>query len=92
MAKKKAVLAYSGGLDTSVAIRWIKEQYEYDVIAVGIDLGEDKDPEALRKKAEDVGAIKAYMIDAKDELAEEFILPSLKANAQIGRASCRERV
>ncbi len=81
MAKKKAVLAYSGGLDTSVAIRWIKEQYDYDVIAVGIDLGEDKDPEMLRKKAEDVGALKAYMIDAKDELAEEYILPSLKANA-----------
>ncbi len=81
MANKKAVLAYSGGLDTSVAIRWIKEEYGYDVIAVGIDLGEDKDPEALRKKAEDVGAVKAYMIDAKEELADEYVLPSLKANA-----------
>ncbi len=81
MAKEKIVLAYSGGLDTSVAIKWIQDHYGYDVIACGIDLGEDKDPEALRIKAEQIGAIKAIMINGKAELAEDYILPSLKGNA-----------
>ncbi len=81
MAKEKIVLAYSGGLDTSVAIKWIQDEYGYDVIACGIDLGEDKDPEALRVKAEKIGAIKAIMINGKEELAEEYVLPALKGNA-----------
>jgi len=81
MSKGKIVLAYSGGLDTSVAIKWIKEKYEYDVIALGIDVGEGKNPEAIREKALKVGAVKAIMIDAKELLAKEYILPALKANA-----------
>ncbi|MDQ0256955.1 argininosuccinate synthase [Evansella vedderi] len=80
MAKEKVVLAYSGGLDTSVSIKWIQEQYGYDVIALGLDVGEKKDFEAIKNKALDVGAIKAIMVDAKELLAEEYILPALKSN------------
>jgi len=81
MAKEKVVLAYSGGLDTSVSIKWIQEKYGYDVIALGLNVGEGKDLEAVRQKALDVGAIKAIMIDAKELLAKEYITPALKANA-----------
>lgn len=81
MAKEKVVLAYSGGLDTSVSIKWIQEKYGYDVIALGLDVGEGKDLQAIKDKALDVGAIKAIMVDAKDLLAQGYILPALKANA-----------
>ncbi|PKR83268.1 argininosuccinate synthase [Heyndrickxia camelliae] len=81
MSKEKIVLAYSGGLDTSVSIKWLQEKYNYDVIALGIDVGEGKDLEAIRQKALNVGAIKAIMVDAKELLAKEYILPALKANA-----------
>ncbi|TLS36856.1 argininosuccinate synthase [Pseudalkalibacillus caeni] len=81
MAKEKIVLAYSGGLDTSVSIKWIQEKYGYDVIALGLDVGEGKDLEGIKKKALEVGAIKAIMVDAKEMLADEYILPALKANA-----------
>ncbi|MBO8157582.1 MAG: argininosuccinate synthase [Bacillaceae bacterium] len=81
MMKKKCVLAYSGGLDTSVSIKWIQEKYGYDVIALGLDIGEGKDMESVRQKALKVGAIKAIMLDAKEELAEEYLLPALKGNA-----------
>ncbi|MEH7331591.1 argininosuccinate synthase [Neobacillus drentensis] len=80
MAKEKIVLAYSGGLDTSVSVKWIQEKYGYDVIALGLDVGEGKDLEAIKNKALNVGAIKAIMIDAKELLAKEYILPALKAN------------
>ncbi|ULT57932.1 argininosuccinate synthase [Neobacillus drentensis] len=80
MTKEKIVLAYSGGLDTSVSVKWIQEKYGYDVIALGLDVGEGKDLEAIKNKALKVGAIKAYMIDAKEMLAKEYILPALKAN------------
>ncbi|WP_066305378.1 argininosuccinate synthase [Bacillus sp. FJAT-29814] len=80
MAKEKIVLAYSGGLDTSVSVKWIQEKYGYDVIALGLDVGEGKDLEAIKNKALNVGAIKAIMVDAKEMLAKEYILPALKAN------------
>ncbi|MDR4945743.1 argininosuccinate synthase [Neobacillus cucumis] len=80
MTKEKIVLAYSGGLDTSVSVKWIQEKYGYDVIALGLDVGEGKDLEAIKNKALQVGATKAYMIDAKELLAKEYILPALKAN------------
>jgi argininosuccinate synthase len=80
MSKEKIVLAYSGGLDTSVSVKWIQEKYDYDVIAVSLDVGEGKDLEAIKNKALKVGAIKSYMIDAKEMLAKEYILPALKAN------------
>jgi argininosuccinate synthase len=80
MAKEKIVLAYSGGLDTSVSVKWIQEKYGYDVIALGLDVGEGKDLEAIKNKALNVGAIKAIMVDAKELLAKNYILPALKAN------------
>lgn len=81
MAKEKIVLAYSGGLDTSVSVKWIQEKYDYDVIALGLNIGEGKDLEEIKQKALDVGAIKSIAIDAKDLLAQDYILPALKANA-----------
>ncbi len=79
MANKKVVLAYSGGLDTSVAIPWLKEQ-GWDVIAVCLDVGEGKDLEFVKNKALQVGAIESYMVDAKDEFAENYALISLQAH------------
>ncbi|RIW29027.1 argininosuccinate synthase [Bacillus salacetis] len=80
MAKEKIVLAYSGGLDTSVSIKWIQEKYGYEVIALGLDVGEGKNLDFIREKALQVGAVKAYMIDAKEMLAKDYIVPALKAN------------
>ncbi len=77
----KVVLAYSGGLDTSVSIKWIQEKYGYDVIALGVDVGEGKDLEEVRDKALKIGAIKSLVVDAKEMLAYEYLLPALKANA-----------
>ncbi|MFJ7952635.1 argininosuccinate synthase [Lysinibacillus sp. NPDC096418] len=79
MANKKVVLAYSGGLDTSVAIPWLKEQ-GWDVIAVCLDVGEGKDLEFIKNKALQVGAVESYMVDAKDEFADEYALVSLQAH------------
>jgi len=77
----KVVLAYSGGLDTSVAIRWLKDKYNYDIIAVIIDVGNEKDFSAINEKALKVGAIKAYSVDAKETFVNDYIFPSLKAGA-----------
>lgn len=81
MEREKIVLAYSGGLDTSVAIKWLQDKYNYDVIAVAMDVGEGKDLDFIQQKALKVGAIKSYVLDVKKEFAEDFILPALKANA-----------
>ncbi|MGE7624148.1 argininosuccinate synthase [Viridibacillus sp. NPDC096237] len=76
---KKVVLAYSGGLDTSVAIQWLIDQ-GYEVVACCLDVGEGKDLDFVKNKALEVGAIESYMIDAKDEFAEEYALISLQAH------------
>nr|NNM91388.1 argininosuccinate synthase [Bacilli bacterium] len=78
--KQKLVLAYSGGLDTSVAIKWLSE-HGYDVIAMSADVGEGKDLSFVKEKALTIGAIASHMIDARAKFAQEFILPSLLANA-----------
>ncbi len=75
------ILAYSGGLDTSVAIKWLEDRYGMQVVALAADLGQPGDMEAIRRKALDTGAIDAVVLDLKDTFAEEFILPALKANA-----------
>ncbi len=77
---EKCVLAYSGGLDTSVAIRWIAEQYNVDVIAVAVDVGEEKDYEGIRVKGEQVGAVKSIVADKKDEFFADFITRAIAAN------------
>lgn len=79
--RQKIVLAYSGGLDTSVAIKWLTEQNGYDVIALSADVGEGKDLEFVKAKALSIGAVESHMVDARDKFAEEFVLPSLQANA-----------
>ncbi|MFO8078717.1 MAG: argininosuccinate synthase [Armatimonadota bacterium] len=76
----KCVLAYSGGLDTSVAIRWIAETYEVDVIAVAVDVGEEADYEGIRAKGEKVGAVESIVVDAKDEFFDDYITRALAAN------------
>ncbi|BBO00098.1 argininosuccinate synthase [Sporolactobacillus terrae] len=82
MAKEKIVLAYSGGLDTSVCIKYLQDKYNYDVIALSIDVGEEgKDLAKIKQKALDVGAIKSYVVDAKELLAEGYLAPALQANA-----------
>ncbi|MGB9867142.1 MAG: argininosuccinate synthase [Bacillota bacterium] len=78
---KKVVLAYSGGLDTSVAIKWLQEKYDAEVICLTGDVGQNKDLEFIKNKALKVGASKAYVMDLRAEFAEEYVLPALKANA-----------
>jgi argininosuccinate synthase len=77
----KVVLAYSGGLDTSVAIKWLHDKYNVDIIAVTIDVGNEKDFSAVKQKALKVGAVKALVIDGKDLFVKYFIFPALQANA-----------
>ncbi|MFC4077446.1 argininosuccinate synthase [Salinithrix halophila] len=79
--KGKVILAYSGGLDTSVAIQWLKDNYGYDVVAVALDVGEGKDLDFVKEKALKVGAVKSLVVDTKEWFAEHFLLPALKANA-----------
>lgn len=81
MVRDKVVLAYSGGLDTSVAIPWLREHKDLDVIAVTVDVGQPVDLETVRRKAEASGAVGAYVADARAEFASEFLLPALRANA-----------
>ena len=80
MANKKVVLAYSGGLDTSVAIPWLQEQYGAQVVTLTIDLGM-VDLETIRQRALNIGAASALTVDAKDEFVREFAFPALKAGA-----------
>lgn len=81
MSKKgKVVLAYSGGLDTSVILKWLLEQ-DYEVVAYIADVGQDEDFEAAREKAIKVGASKVYVEDLKEEFVTDFIFPAFKANA-----------
>jgi argininosuccinate synthase len=75
------VLAYSGGLDTSVAIRWIKEQYNLDVIALTIDVGNDRDLPAIAARAEKIGAVKSLVIDGRADFVRYFVWPALQAGA-----------
>ena len=78
--KGKVVLAYSGGLDTSVCIRWLKDQ-GWDVVALTIDLGEQKDLDAIQRRALQIGASAAYVVDGKRQFVQHFVWPSLQAGA-----------
>lgn len=77
----KVILAYSGGLDTSCSIKWLQENYGYEVIAVTMDVGEGKDLLPIKEKALKVGASKCYILPLQERFAAEFLMPALKANA-----------
>jgi len=81
VAKEKVVLAYSGGLDTSIIIPWLKENYDYEVIAVCGDVGQGKETEGLEEKALKTGASKLYIENLQEEYVTDFIWPTLKAGA-----------
>ena len=81
MSKGKVILAYSGGLDTTVIIPWLKENYDYDVIAVCIDVGQGDDWKTIKQRALDTGAAACYVVDAREEYITEYIWPAVKANA-----------
>ena len=79
---KRVVLAYSGGLDTSVAVRWMIEERGVEVIALAADVGQGGDsPETLRQRALAAGAVEAVVVDCREEYADDFVAPALKANA-----------
>ncbi len=75
------VLAYSGGLDTSVAIRWIQEQYNLDVIALTIDVGNERDLPAIAERAKEIGAVKSLVVDGRADFVHYFVQPALQAGA-----------
>jgi argininosuccinate synthase len=77
----KVVLAYSGGVDTSVALKWVPEKYHMDVISLTVDIGNVKDLEGIRKKAEKLGVMKAIVVDARETFIKDYCWPALQANA-----------
>src|ERR671918_145525 len=81
MNVKKVVLAYSGGLDTSVILRWLKEEYGCEVIAFCADLGQGEDLQAIKRKAINTGASKAVVGDLREEFVKNYVFSMLRANA-----------
>jgi argininosuccinate synthase len=81
MKVRKVVLAYSGGLDTSVIIKWLKETYKCEVIAFCADLGQEEDISAVKTKALKTGASKAHVVDLREEFVSDYVFPMLRANA-----------
>ncbi len=81
----RVLLLYSGGLDTSVMLRWIQERYEAEVVTLTVNLGQpDEDWEVVTGKARDLGALDAILVDAREEFARDYVLPAIKANALYG--------
>ena len=79
---ERVVLAYSGGLDTSVGIGWLKDATGKEVVALAIDVGQDgEDMDVIRQRALDCGAVESVVVDAKDEFANDYLVPAIKANA-----------
>jgi len=78
--KNKVVLAYSGGLDTSVSIKWIEQKYDAEVITVTVDVGQKRCMKTLEERAKEIGAVRHYSIDAKNEFVTQYIFPAIKAN------------
>ena len=79
--KKKIVLAYSGGLDTTVIIPWLKENYDCAIVAVCVDVGQEADWDRITQRALDTGALSCFVADVKQEYVENYVWPALKANA-----------
>src|ERR671914_125024 len=81
----RVLLLYSGGLDTSVMLKWIQDEYEAEVVALTVNLGQpDEDWDVIRGKALDLGAVDCMLVDAREEFAEDYVLPAIKANALYG--------
>jgi argininosuccinate synthase len=85
---ERGVLAFSGGLDTSVVVKYLQEEYDMDVITVTVDVGQGDDQKKIEAKAKKLGVKKHYNIDAKKEFVENFIFPSIKANALYQKKYC----
>src|SRR5207249_5177141 len=81
MARDKVILAYSGGLDTSIMVPWIDEKYDLDVVSFTVDLGQGEDIEQIRQKALRTGAVDAVAIDARNLFLDNFVFPALMAGA-----------
>ncbi|MCR5702171.1 MAG: argininosuccinate synthase [Lachnospiraceae bacterium] len=79
--KEKVILAYSGGLDTTAIIPWLKENYDYEVICVCIDVGQESELDGLEERAKSSGASKCYILDVVDEFCDDYIVPTVKAGA-----------
>jgi len=77
----KVVLAFSGGLDTSVMVKWLQEKYGYDVVTLTLDLGQGKDLKKVEEKAWSLGVVNHYSIDAREEFINNYVVPAIKANA-----------
>jgi argininosuccinate synthase len=86
--KQKAVLAFSGGLDTSVVVKYLQENHDMDVITVTVDVGEGSDQRKIAAKARSLGVLRHYSIDAKEEFVTKFIHPAIKANALYQKKYC----
>ena len=78
---ERIVLAYSGGLDTSVAVKWLAEEYQAEVIAVTLDLGQGRELSDVRERALALGAVRAHVLDVREEFARDYVLPALQAGA-----------
>ena len=78
---ERIVLAYSGGLDTSVAVKWLADKYDAEIVTVTIDLGQGKELDDVRERALAVGAVRAHVVDAREEFARDYIVPALQAGA-----------
>src|SRR5579875_1593385 len=82
---RRVLLLYSGGLDTSVMLKWIQEQYQAEVVALTVNLGQPgEDYEVIRAKALQIGAIDCLVVDAREEFAHEYVLPAIRANGVYG--------
>src|SRR5574340_665637 len=86
--KGKAVLAFSGGLDTSVVIKYLQEKHDLDVVTVTIDVGQGDDQKKIAAKAKRLGVVKHYNIDCRHEFVDDFIFPWIKANALYQKKYC----
>ncbi|HEX6457691.1 MAG TPA: argininosuccinate synthase [Thermoleophilaceae bacterium] len=81
----RVLLLYSGGLDTSVMLKWIQDEYEAEIVALTVNLGQPgEDFEVVRQKALDLGALECFVVDAREEFAHDYVLPAIKANALYG--------
>ena len=81
MSKGKCILAYSGGMDSTISVVWIKEKYDLDVITLTVDLGAGPEIEGVKEKAKQAGAVESIILDVKEEFVTDYIFPALKAGA-----------